>query len=48
MDFYRINEEYNRYLQTYEKEKRGITKVPNIRYAIEISLHSELFYKFMA
>lgn len=33
MDFYRINEEYNRYLQTYEKEKRGITKVPNIRYA---------------
>lgn len=33
MDFYRINEEYNRYLHTYEKEKRGITKVPNIRYA---------------
>lgn len=32
MDFYRINEEYNRYLQNYEKEKRGITKVPNIRY----------------
>ena len=22
MDFYRINEEYNRYLQTYEKEKK--------------------------
>lgn len=33
MDFYRINEEYNRFLQSYEKEKRGITKVPNIRYA---------------
>ena len=32
MDFYRINEEYNRYLQRYEKEKRGVTKVPNIRY----------------
>ncbi|MDD3204933.1 MAG: type III toxin-antitoxin system ToxN/AbiQ family toxin [Lachnospiraceae bacterium] len=32
MDFYRINEEYNRFLQRYEKEKRGITKVPNIRY----------------
>jgi len=32
MDFYHINEEYNRYLQNYEKEKRGITKVPNIRY----------------
>lgn len=32
MDFYCINEEYNRYLQNYEKEKRGITKVPNIRY----------------
>jgi len=33
MDFYRINEEYNRYLQSYEKENRGVTKVPNIRYA---------------
>lgn len=33
MDFYRINEEYNKFLQVYEKEKRGITKVPNIRYA---------------
>lgn len=32
MDFYRINEEYNRYLQNYEKENRGVTKVPNIRY----------------
>ena len=32
MDFYRINEDYNRYLQNYEKENRGVTKVPNIRY----------------
>lgn len=32
MNFYRINEEYNRFLQEYEKKKRGITKVPNIRY----------------
>ncbi len=32
MDFYRIKEEYNQYLQRYEREKRGITKVPNIRY----------------
>lgn len=32
MDFYRINEEYNKFLQSYEKEKRGVTKVPNIRY----------------
>ena len=32
MDFYRINEEYNKFLQGYEKEKRGVTKVPNIRY----------------
>lgn len=32
MDFYRISEEYNKFLQSYEKEKRGITKVPNIRY----------------
>ena len=32
MDFYRINEEYNRYLQNYEEENRGVTKVPNIRY----------------
>ena len=32
MDFYRIKEEYNQFLQKYEKEKRGITKVPNIKY----------------
>ena len=32
MDFYRINEEYNSFLQRYQKEKRGITKVPNIGY----------------
>ena len=32
MDFYRINENYNQYLQRYEKEKGGVTKVPNIRY----------------
>lgn len=32
MDFYRIDEAYNKYLQEYEKEKRGVTKVPNIRY----------------
>lgn len=32
MDFYRINEAYNRFLQEYEKEKRGFTKVPNICY----------------
>ena len=25
MDFYRINEEYNQYLQKYEKENRGVT-----------------------
>lgn len=33
MDFYRINEDYNKFLQQYEKEHRGATKVPNIRYA---------------
>lgn len=32
MNFYRINESYNQYLQNYEKEHRGVTKVPNIRY----------------
>ena len=32
MDFYRIKEDYNQFLQKYEKEKRGITKVPNIKY----------------
>lgn len=32
MDFYRIDEGYNQFLQKYEKEKRGVTKVPNIRY----------------
>ncbi len=24
MDFYRIDEAYNKYLQEYEKEKRGV------------------------
>ncbi len=33
MDFYRINEHYIKFLQQYEKEHRGITKVPNVRYA---------------
>lgn len=30
MDFYRIKEEYVQFLQKYEKERRGVTKVPNI------------------
>ena len=30
MDFYRIDEEYNRFFQRYEKERRRVTKVPNI------------------
>lgn len=33
MDFYRVDEQYNRFLQEYEKKHRGITKVPNIRYS---------------
>lgn len=33
MDFYRIDEKYINFLQRYEKEKRGVTKVPDIRYA---------------
>ncbi len=33
MDFYRIDEKYNQFLQRYEKEKRGVTKVPNLKYA---------------
>lgn len=33
MDFYRIDEEYNTFWQNYEKEKRGVTKVPNIKYS---------------
>lgn len=33
MDFYRIDETYNAFLQEYEKEHRGITKVPNIHYS---------------
>ena len=32
MDFYRIDEKYNKYLQQYEKEKSGFTRVPNIKY----------------
>ena len=33
MDFYRIDEKYNQFLQRYEKEKRGVTKVPTLKYA---------------
>ncbi|MDD3360415.1 MAG: type III toxin-antitoxin system ToxN/AbiQ family toxin [Hespellia sp.] len=33
MDFYRVDEEYNKFLQEYETKYRGTTKVPNIRYA---------------
>lgn len=33
MDFYQISEEYIKFLQKYEKEKRGVTKVPNVQYA---------------
>ena len=33
MDFYRIDEAYNSFLQEYETEKRGLTRVPNIRYS---------------
>lgn len=32
MDFYRIDETYIEFLQAYEKENRGVTKVPNIKY----------------
>ena len=32
MDFYHIDEKYIKFLQQYEKQKRGVTKVPNIRY----------------
>lgn len=32
MDFYHIDEAYIKFLQRYEKERRGVTKVPNIRY----------------
>lgn len=33
MDFYRIDEAYNSFLQEYEMKHRGVTKVPNIRYS---------------
>ena len=33
MDFYHIDEKYIKFLQQYEKQKRGITKVPNIKYS---------------
>ena len=32
MDFYRVDESYNKFLQEFEKEKRGFTRVPNIHY----------------
>ncbi len=33
MDFYRVSEEYINFLKNYEKNKRGKTKVPNIKYS---------------
>ncbi len=33
MDFYRIDETYISFLQNFEREKRGNTKVPNIKYS---------------
>ena len=33
MDFYKIDEKYISFLQTYEKRKRGVTKVPNMQYS---------------
>lgn len=33
MDFYRIDEAYISFLQAFERENRGSTKVPNIRYS---------------
>ena len=33
MDFYRIDEEYVKYLQDFEKKNRGFTRVPNICYS---------------
>lgn len=32
MDFYRVEEKYNSFLQEYETKHRGTTKVPNIHY----------------
>ncbi|MDD6728757.1 MAG: type III toxin-antitoxin system ToxN/AbiQ family toxin [Eubacteriales bacterium] len=32
MDFYFIDENYIDFLQDFEKEKRGFTRVPNVRY----------------
>ena len=32
MDFYKIDERYNQYLQEYERKYRGISKVPNVKY----------------
>ena len=47
MDFYRINEEYNQYLQKYEKENRGVTKVPILGILIAINLHLAQLCRFM-
>lgn len=33
MDFYRVDETYNSFLQAYEKKYRGFTRVPNIQYS---------------
>ena len=45
MDFYRIDEEYNNFLQKYEKEKRGVTKVPNLRYSNRYKFSFEVVLK---
>lgn len=33
MEFYRVDEKYNEFLQEYERKYRGITRVPNVRYS---------------
>lgn len=45
MDFYRINEEYNKFLQRYEKEKEELRKYRISGIQTVISLHLVLLCK---
>ena len=45
MDFYRIKEEYNQFLQKYEKEKEALQRYLTSDILIVINLLLEQFYR---
>ena len=48
MDLYQVDEEYNKFLQDYEREHRGVTKVPNIHYADKNKFLSNKIYAIIS